>query len=120
MALIRGTHASAARTIDVTQRGPREFSGFSQNGEDGILDVLSRRLKTSNRYFLEIGAADGLENNTTWLSITRRYSGLRIEGDPEQAGSAATLFGPLNYGVQIVQQFVTAGNVSDILARAPS
>ena len=52
-----------ARRIDLTRPATWEFSGFSQNGEDGILDVLRHQLTRSNRYFIEIGAADGIENN---------------------------------------------------------
>ena len=40
IALSKGAAMMHARNIDLTQPGTWEFSGFSQNGEDGILDVL--------------------------------------------------------------------------------
>ncbi len=66
-----------------------EFCGFSQNGEDGIIDYLCQKIINPNRYFVEIGAADGLENNTAWLAIARKFSGLMIEGSPQLAARAA-------------------------------
>ncbi len=62
------------RARDVDLRSPQswEFSGFSQNGEDGILDVLRRQLKQRNRYFVEIGSADGLQNNSSWLVVAEQ------------------------------------------------
>ena len=37
---------------------------FSQGDEDGIIHEIFNRIGTANRRFLEIGAGDGLENNT--------------------------------------------------------
>ena len=75
MALSRGAATSALRSIDLSDPDTWEFSGFSQSGEDGIIDVLCRNIKNPNRYFVEIGASDGLENNTTWLALARRWNG---------------------------------------------
>ncbi|RLA43500.1 MAG: hypothetical protein DRR42_21665, partial [Gammaproteobacteria bacterium] len=64
IALSKGAAMINSRVVDLTQPGTWEFSGFSQNGEDGILDVLCKQLNVSNRYFIEIGSSDGMENNT--------------------------------------------------------
>jgi hypothetical protein len=69
------------REVNLTQPLTWEFSGFSQNGEDGILDVLISQLKSSNRYFFEIGANNCIDNNTAWLGYARNFSGVMIEGD---------------------------------------
>lgn len=39
----------------------------SQNGEDGILEFLTARVKTPTKTFVEIGCSDGLENNSRHL-----------------------------------------------------
>src|SRR5436190_19353110 len=78
--LTKGTAMMRARHIDYRDPETWEFSGFSQNGEDGILDVLRKQLLQSNRYFIEIGAADGIDNNSAWLIIAEKYRGLTIEG----------------------------------------
>jgi hypothetical protein len=44
-----------------------EYSKFSQNGEDGIIDHLVERLVACENRFLEIGCGNGKENNTTNL-----------------------------------------------------
>lgn len=107
MSLARGGATSALRTIDPTDPATWEFSGFSQNGEDGIIDVLASRIRKPNRYLIEVGASDGLENNTSWLAVARRFSGLWIEGDPEASERCQYVFTRLNYGLEILQMFVT-------------
>src|SRR5215210_7193208 len=44
-----------------------EFQVFSQNGEDGIIGEIFRRIGTRSRRFIEIGVGNGLENNTAFL-----------------------------------------------------
>src|SRR5689334_18541665 len=57
-----------------------EFQAFSQNGEDGIIAELFRRIGTKNRLFVEFGVGNGLENNTAFL-LTQGWRGSWIEGD---------------------------------------
>ncbi|HTY09059.1 MAG TPA: hypothetical protein VMF29_07840, partial [Candidatus Edwardsbacteria bacterium] len=57
-----------------------EYQVFSQNGEDGCLAEVFRRIGVTNRYFVEFGAGDGLENNTSHL-LLGGWSGLWIEVD---------------------------------------
>jgi len=40
---------------------------FSQNGEDGIIQEIARRLDTKIETFVEFGGGDGEENNTLYL-----------------------------------------------------
>ena len=80
IALSKGAAMMQARQIDPSAPGTWEFSGFSQNGEDGILDVLRRRLTSSNRYFIEIGCSDGIENNSAWLVVAEKFAGIMIDG----------------------------------------
>jgi len=110
IALSKGAAMMHARRIDPTQPGTWEFSGFSQNGEDGILDVLRGRLVHSNRYCIEIGASDGLENNTAWLLVAEQYAGLMIEGDPEKAAQSRRLMS-FSIGAECHEMFVTRESV---------
>src|SRR5258707_6470746 len=100
IALTKGAAMMHARNIDLTRTASWEFSGFSQNGEDGILDVLRRQLTSSNRYFIEIGAADGIENNTAWLVVAEKYAGLMIEGNAKLAKRANRTVVPHSPGVE--------------------
>lgn len=116
--LSKGAAMMAARHIDLTRPASWEFSGFSQNGEDGILDVLRKQLLDSNRYFVEIGAADGIENNTGWLLIAEKYSGILIEGSPHLVERAKRMVVGYSIGAEIHNMFVTTESVQDIKAIA--
>jgi hypothetical protein len=115
IALAKGGASRAARKLDLSDPATWEFSGFSQNGEDGIIEVLRMQLKTPNRYVVEIGAAEGTENNSSWLLSTAGYEGLMIEGDPRQSDRARRNVGRYSIGSAFVSMFVTLGTVDSIL-----
>jgi hypothetical protein len=52
----------------------------SQNGEDGILHEIFRRLGTTNRIFAEVGVGNGLQNNTAFL-LSQGWNGYWIDGN---------------------------------------
>lgn len=121
MSLARGAATSSLRQIDPANPLSWGFCAFSQNNEDGITDYLTRQIKRPNRYFIEIGAADGLENNTAWLAIALRHSGLMIEGN--QAYSAVCqqmISGPggLNNHVESICMFVTKESIDQLGRKA--
>ena len=117
IALAKGGASMLSREIDLRDPRTWEFSGFSQNGEDGILDVLRRRLKDTNRYVVEVGAADGTENNSSWLLLAERYEGLMIEGDPRQSARARRNVARYSIGSACVSMFVTLGTVNELLEK---
>ncbi len=92
-----------------------EWRTFSQNGEDGIIAEVFRRVGTTNRYFVEFGAADGFENNTVLL-LRQGWSGFWIEGDPELVKTARRHFHQEIDGGQltVMQSFITAENIEDL------
>lgn len=107
-----------ARKIDLTKPETWEFSGFSQNGEDGILDVLRSRLLNANRYFIEIGTSDGIENNSAWLVIAEKYNGIMIEGNPKLVERANRIITTYSIGVECHNMFVTRENVQHVMGMA--
>lgn len=114
IALSKGAAMMHARHIDLCQPSTWEFSGFSQNGEDGLLDVLRKQLSSSNRYFVEIGAADGIENNTGWLLVAENYNGLLIEGSSKLIERARRTVIGYSIGAECHNMFVTKDSVNDI------
>ena len=118
IALSKGGAMMLARNINLTQPATWEFSGFSQNGEDGILDVLRRQLLSSNRYFIEIGAANGIENNAAWLVVAEKYNGLMVEGDPLLMERARRMLVRYSIGAECHNMFVTEENVSSLKSMA--
>ncbi|MDP1678358.1 MAG: hypothetical protein Q8L88_15985 [Bacteroidota bacterium] len=95
-----------------------EFSSFSQNGEDGIFDYLTHQISNPNRYFIEIGASDGTENNCSWLALGRKFSGLMIDGNETKIENARTVLQPLNWGLQFIAAFITLDNILEILKKS--
>lgn len=118
IALSKGAAMMQARNIDLKQPSTWEFSGFSQNGEDGILDVLRKKLLNSNRYFIEIGAADGIENNTGWLLVAEKYNGLLIEGSAQLVERAMRTVVGYSIGAECYNMFVTKESIRDVKAMA--
>jgi hypothetical protein len=117
IALARAAATSAVRSIDLTDPLSWEFSGFSQHGEDGIIDILTSNLSSKNNYFVEIGTGDATENNTSFLAIARRYSGMMVEGDASAAEWCEYLLRPINYGLDFLCMFVTRENVASLRER---
>jgi hypothetical protein len=115
LALSRGGAMSASRRLDLTRPDSWEFSGFSQNGEDGLIEVLADQLIKPNRTFLEIGSADGLENNTAWLAIAHKYCGLMVEGSKALSTFSSNIMARLNLGVKCVNMMVNKDNVKALV-----
>ena len=114
IALSKGAVTSSLREIDPTSPSSWEFSAFSQNGEDGIIDYLTTKVKNSNRYFIEIGASNGIENNTAWLSVARKYSGIMIEGVSKLSALSKQLMPTLNLGLECLSMFVSKQNIDEL------
>jgi hypothetical protein len=56
----------------------------SQNGEDGILEELMKRLNIHSGYVCEFGAWDGIHLSNTFNLIQKGFKSVLIEGDPEK------------------------------------
>jgi len=52
----------------------------SQNGEDGIIHEIFRRIGTTTKIFAEVGVGDGCENNTAFL-LSQGWTGFWIDGE---------------------------------------
>jgi hypothetical protein len=97
-----------------------EIKVFSQNGEDGIILEIIRRLNSSFGRIVEIGIEDGTECNSANLLINFGWKGLLIEGNKDYANQARNYYGEklkLKENVEIVEEFVSTKNFSDILIR---
>src|ERR1700674_965222 len=59
---------------------PYAFPVCSQNGEDGIIGEIFRRIGASDRTFAEVGIGDGTQNNTAFL-LSQGWTGFWIDSD---------------------------------------
>jgi hypothetical protein len=89
---------------------------FSQNGEDGVIAEIFRRIGTTDRYFVEIGVGDGLETCTTCL-LAQGWRGCWVDGDAfGLAKVRKTFYKPLaEKRLAIQQALVSAENVAELL-----
>jgi hypothetical protein len=65
---------------------PYELRVLSQNGEDGVIAEILRRVGTGSRYFVEFGTGGGVEANCVLLADAFGWDGLFMDGDPRLAG----------------------------------
>lgn len=56
---------------------------YSQNGEDGIIQLLLAAVGTDTRRAVEICAGDGVENNSTNLIVNHGWTALLVDGGEE-------------------------------------
>lgn len=94
-----------------------EQQTFSQNGEDGILLEILKRIKTDKGYFCEIGSGDGKENNTRIL-LESGWKGIWFDGNKDSCSTASkTNEQFVNIGnLKIANVFLTAENVNQLLS----
>lgn len=53
----------------------------SQNGEDGVIEEIFKRLSITEGEFVEFGAWDGKHLSNTYNLLTKKWKGIYIEGD---------------------------------------
>lgn len=93
-----------------------ELSIFSQNGEDGVIEALTRALGVDVTYFVEFGVGDGSECNSRLLVDAFGWSGLYIEPD---VACFEHLDRRYRYTSRVtcVNSSVTPGNINEIFDR---
>jgi len=116
LGLSRGAVGATTRYIDERKPLSWEFSSFSQNGEDGIIDFLITKLLNPNKYFIEIGTSNGLANNTSFLAMVKKYSGIMVEGDRLHSRNTKFIYKLFNKGVVALNSFVTVENADELLS----
>jgi hypothetical protein len=95
---------------------PYEFKLFSQNGEDGIITEIFRRIGCENRSFIEFGIQSGHEGNCVALADVAGWSGVFVEPDPVGFASLSHKYSG-NPHVQTWNEFVTPENINELFSR---
>lgn len=90
-----------------------ETRGFSQNGEDGIIAEIFRRIGPGDRYAVEFGVADGAECCTRQLITADGWNALLIEGMPGHAAKAQALYAGHPHA-RVVCQMLNLDNILDL------
>lgn len=93
-----------------------ESRRFSQNGEDGIIEEILRRIGTDTRYFVEFGVETGVECNCAALARLQGWRGLFIEADPAMSEQLRQNYRSFPE-VSCAESFVTSANIEDLLEK---
>lgn len=118
-AFARAAATAAARVVAPHDPQSWEFAGFSQHGEDGILDVLCGRLDSKSRFFVEIGSADGLENCSAWLAFGHGFGGVMVEGDRRLSAACQSAVRGRVWNVWPIEQMVDCENIVGVMKLCP-
>lgn len=69
------------------------YNIYSQNGEDGVMEFILRKLPQTPRFVIDIGANDGVEaSNSRLLIETYQFGGLLIEPFENAFAKLETLY----------------------------
>lgn len=105
------------RLLSPLSLAPYGYKIYSQNDEDGIIREIFRRIGTATKTFVEIGAGNGLENNTVSL-LFEGWKGLWVEASPQHAEKIERcLPETIKRGdLTLVQARVNKANVNELLS----
>lgn len=93
-----------------------EYQVFSQNGEDGIIQEIFKRIGTTNKFFFEFGVANGEECNTLLL-LHQGWKGAWMDGAQENFDFITRTFGFfIHKQLEVMKSFVTAENIEESFA----
>jgi hypothetical protein len=94
-----------------------ELRVFSQNGEDGVLAEILRRIGVTGGTFAEFGVQDGSEGTTVFLAQVLGWSGAYLEADPGAYAALERRFSA-SPRVRTLHAAVEPGNVEALFVQA--
>ena len=86
----------------------------SQNGEDGIVAEIFKRIGTTDRQLVELGVGNGSENNTAFL-FAKVWKGCWFDGNEDLKSSEFVRSAIEKNRLKVRQIFVTAEDVKKAL-----
>ena len=89
---------------------------YSQNGEDGMIAEIFRRIGAHDKFFVEIGAGDGSQNCTRFL-LEQGWRGIWWEAGVEECKAIRKRFANEIAGgaLTLIEGMVTVENVAQLL-----
>lgn len=107
----------AAERCPAVSLGTFELRVLSQNGEDGVLAEIFRRIGAPARFFVEFGVESGREGNCVYLADVAEWNGLFIEASPSLYRALDRKYRAFA-GVRTCEAMVTPDNVEELFGRA--
>lgn len=111
-------HARANRQkMRINSLADVEFRGFSQWGEDGIIDWLIERLPGLPETFIEFGVEDYRESNTRLLLWLRNWRGMVIDGSPSHVENIRRQDVSWRFDLAALCAFIDRDNINELILR---
>jgi hypothetical protein len=114
-----GAVADLSRRYELSPRDLTQFElkAFSQNGEDGVIQEITRRVGAGTHTFVEFGIGTGAEGNCVFLAEVMRWRGLFCEADPVAFASLQARYAHASK-VMTVNARLTPESIESILLQA--
>jgi hypothetical protein len=104
------------RSLDINDIHANEFKVFSQWGEDGIIQFLIDKVPIKNKIFVEFGIGSYSECNSRFLLKNNNWSGLVIDGSPQNIQRLQQESLCWQYNLQTECSFITKDNINQIIS----
>jgi hypothetical protein len=105
-------------TQNSTNLADYEFKVFSQWGEDGIIQYLSKAIELSHKTFIEFGVEDFMEANCRFLLMKDNWSGYVIDGSSSNIARLKGSYFYWKHHILAVDAFITRDNINELLAKS--
>ena len=86
------------------------YQVYSQNDEDGIIQAIFEDIGLTNKFFIEIGSGDGLENNTHFL-LLNDWNGIWIDSNKKYINKLNKLL-PINSKLVVDCKKINPSNIN--------
>jgi hypothetical protein len=96
----------------------KEFSVYSQFGDDGIIQYLCLRLNIVNGNFIEFGVGDFFESNTHFLCVNNNWRGFVMDGSEQNMEKIRKSSIYWRHDITAKTAFVNRDNINALLAES--
>jgi hypothetical protein len=95
-----------------------EFKVFSQWGEDGIIQRLTKAIEIKNKTFIEFGVEDFFESNCRFLIMKDDWKGFVVDGSNSNIQRLKASYFYWRHHLEAVAAFITKENIEETLAKS--
>jgi hypothetical protein len=92
-----------------------ELKIFSQFGEDGIINYLTKKIEIKDKTFIEFGVEDYEEANTRFLLEARNWKGLIFDSSIKNINKIKRKDYYWKFNLIAEKEFITAENINEII-----
>src|SRR5258708_13057988 len=106
-------------TRNSTNLADYEFKVFSQWGEDGIIQYLSKTIEIKHKTFIEFGVESFMEANCRFLLMKDNWSGYVIDASSSNISIRKNSYFSCKYQIDPLDPFVTKSNINALPPKSP-